>query len=94
MTRKIQLPELLVQLPTPQGEEIRALIDRKHWTLREFAEITGLSDQRQTLKYIKRENGLTLNNLRWTMALLAAGEHPTLKLTPIGESMAPEQKAT
>lgn len=87
MPRKIQIPELLVQLPQPTGDEIKDLCTRKHWTYREFAEITGVSGQRQVLKYINGDQ--PLSNARWAMAKLAAGEHPTLALVPLD----PEQAA-
>ena len=82
MPRKIQLPELLIQLPQPTGTDIKSLLDRKHWTYKQFAEIVGVekSGQRQTLRYIKDEQ--PLNNARWSMALLVAGEHPTMQLVP------------
>lgn len=80
--KNITIPEL----PPPTGKQIREFITRNDWTLAKFAEVVGLNGQRATLKAINEEH--KLNNARWTIALLAAGEHPTLKLVETREGSA------
>lgn len=74
------------ELPQPTGEQVRELRLRMGWTLSYTAGILGLTDA-QAVSDIERSSDRRgsprmLNPWRWTLMLLAAGEHPTLVLTP------------
>lgn len=76
------------ELPEPTGEQVRAVRLRMNWTLDYTASILGLTDA-QAVSEIERASDRKgkprkLNTWRWTLMLLAAGEHPTLMLVPRG----------
>lgn len=88
-------PPFYPELPQPTGEQVRELRLRMGWTLSYTAGVLGLTDA-QAVSEIERSSdrkGSTrmLNCWRWTLMLLAAGEHPTLVLTPRTQPMLQEE---
>lgn len=91
---KIVIEPIYPELPEPTGEQVRAVRLRMGWTLDYTAGILGLTDA-QGVSDIERASDRSgkarkLNNWRWTLMLLAAGEHPTLMLTKRTQPMAQE----
>ena len=83
---KIAIAPIYPELPEPTGEQVRELRLRMGWTLDYTAGIVGLNDA-QAVSEIERNSDRKgtprrLNSWRWTLMLLAAGEHPTLVLSP------------
>jgi DNA-binding XRE family transcriptional regulator len=52
------------------------------WTQGQVADLVGLSDA-QAINEIERGDR-KMTNARWTVMLLAAQRHPTLRLVPVG----------
>lgn len=77
------------KLPKPTGAEVEALRLRMNWTLDQVAELIDLYDGAavKSIESGKRK----INNARWTMMLLAANRHPTLKLVPADTAQPSEQ---
>ncbi|WP_298233905.1 helix-turn-helix domain-containing protein [uncultured Azohydromonas sp.] len=74
------------ELPEPTGEQVRDLRVRMGWTLSYTAGVVGLTDSSAVSEIERGEDRRgtprRLNSWRWTLMLLAAGEHPTLVLSP------------
>lgn len=86
--KKAPEPPIYPELPQPTGEQVRELRLRMGWTLSYTAGILGLTDA-QAVSDIERSSDRKgaprmLTPWRWTLMLLAAGEHPTLMLVPRG----------
>jgi len=74
------------ELEQPTGEQVRELRLRMGWTLEFTATVVGLTDA-QAVSDIERSadrrgTPRKLSPWRWTLMLLATGEHPTLMLVP------------
>ena len=70
--------ELLVQLPEPTSDQLKALRADAGLTQRQAAELVGLGDH---MRWSEFERGLTtISAERWTLFLLAIGKHPRLRL--------------
>lgn len=81
--------QIFPQLPTPTELEVRELRLQMGWTLAQTAELIGLTDA-QAVSEIER-GGRKMTNARWTIMLLAAQRHPTLKLVPADTAPPGEQ---
>lgn len=83
---KIVIEPIYPELPEPTGEQVRDLRVRMGWTLSFTAGIVGLTDSSAVSEIERGEDRRgtprRLNSWRWTLMLLAAGEHPTLVLSP------------
>lgn len=77
------------ELPTPTGQEVRELRQAMSWTLEQAAGLLGLYDA-SAMGAVERDAGV-LTPQRWTLMLLAAQRHPTLKLVPADTAPSSEQ---
>ena len=81
--------QIFPQLPTPTELEVRELRLQMGWTLAQTADLIGLADA-QSVSEIER-GARKMTNARWTIMLLAAQRHPTLKLVPVNAGQSSEQ---
>lgn len=77
------------ELPTPTGQEVRELRQAMGWTLEQAAGLVGLYDA-SAMGSVERD-ATALSPQRWTLMLLAAGRHPTLRLVPADTAPSSEQ---
>lgn len=88
-SRKAPPLEIFPRLPTPSGDEVKEVRQAMGWTQGQVADLVGLSDA-QAINEIERGDR-KMTNARWTVMLLAARRHPTLKLVPAGQEQPSEQ---
>lgn len=79
--KKAPALQIFPELPTPTALEVRELRLQMGWMLAQTADLIGLSDA-QSVSEIER-GARKMTNARWTIMLLAAQRHPTLKLVPV-----------
>jgi len=72
MTEQFQL------LPAPTADELRELRAAHNWSASEAARAFWLADGRRWRDV--EAGGSRMSSERWTLGLLALGEHPTAKL--------------
>jgi hypothetical protein len=65
-------------LPAPTGDELRALRSAHAWSASDAARAFGLADGRRWREVESGES--RMSGERWTLGLLALGEHPTARL--------------